>query len=304
MTDRLTEAEAWLAILDAGSVAAGAQRLGLTPSAASRLLARLESRLGARLAQRTTRSFRPTREGVAFAQEARLALDRLAAAEAQVRGAGASRSGLLRVNASVPYALHYIIPKLPEFRARHPEIHLRLSLTDRVVDLAAEGAEVAVRVGALRSVAGLRARLIHEEGLLVVAAPSYRRTRGEPAKPADLRHHDRLDFDLPRARTGWSFNVGGRPVIVATEAILRTDAGEGLRAMALAGLGIARLAEFHVAGDLASGRLIEVLRPYNSGERVKVHALSSVDHGIAAAARVRAFVDFLALASAPSRPRR
>ena len=83
MTDRLTEAEAWLAILDAGSVAAGAQRLGLTPSAASRLLARLESRLGARLAQRTTRSFRPTREGVAFAQEARLALDRLAAAEAQ-----------------------------------------------------------------------------------------------------------------------------------------------------------------------------------------------------------------------------
>ena len=293
MADRLAEAEALLAILDAGSIAAGAQRLGLTPSATSRLLARLETRLGARLAHRTTRSLQPTAEGLAFAAEARAALDRLTAAEADANTARAAPSGMLRVNASVPYALHRIIPRLPAFRAANPAIELNLALTDRVVDLAAEGADVAVRVGPVRSVSGLRARLIHEEGRVVVAAPSYLAKRGVPETPADLRHHDRLDFDFARAQTAWPFQVGKRRVLVPTEATIRTDGGVGLRAMVLAGLGVARLAEFHVADDLAAGRLVEVLQPYNPGDRVEVHALYPADHGVAVAARVRVFIDFL-----------
>lgn len=293
MADRLAEAEALLAILDAGSIAAGAQRLGITPSAASRLLARLETRLGARLAHRTTRSLQPTAEGLAFAAEARAALDRLTAAEAAANTARAAPSGMLRVNASVPYALHRIVPRLPAFRAANPAIQLNLALTDRVVDLAAEGADLAVRVGPVRSVSGLRARLIHEEGRLVVAAPSYLAKRGVPETPADLRHHDRLDFDFARAQTAWPFQVGKRRVLVPTEATIRTDGGVGLRAMVLAGLGLARLAEFHVADDLAAGRLIEVLKPYNAGDRVEIHALYPADHGVAAAARVRVFIDFL-----------
>lgn len=293
MADRLAEAEALLAILDAGSIAAGAQRLGLTPSATSRLLARLETRLGARLAHRTTRSLQPTAEGLAFAAEARAALDRLTAAEAAANTARAAPSGMLRVNASVPYARHRIIPRLPAFRAANPAIELNLALTDRVVDLAAEGADVAVRVGQVRSVSGLRARLIHEEGRVVVAAPSYLAKRGVPETPADLRHHDRLDFDFARAQTAWPFQVGKRRVLVPTEATIRTDGGVGLRAMVLAGLGLARLAEFHVADDLATGRLVEVLQPYNPGDRVEVHALYPADHGVAVAARVRVFIDFL-----------
>lgn len=293
MADRLAEAEALLAILDAGSIAAGAQRLGLTPSATSRLLARLETRLGARLAHRTTRSLQPTAEGLAFAAEARAALDRLTAAEAAANTARAAPSGMLRVNASVPYALHRIIPRLPAFRAANPAIELNLALTDRVVDLAAEGADVAVRVGPVRSVSGLRARLIHEEGRVVVAAPSYLAKRGVPETPADLRHHDRLDFDFARAQTAWPFQVGKRRVLVPTEATIRTDGGVGLRAMVLAGLGLARLAEFHVADDLAAGRLVEVLQPYNPGDRVEVHALYPADYGVAVAARVRVFIDFL-----------
>jgi DNA-binding transcriptional LysR family regulator len=295
MSDRLAEAEALLAILDAGSIAAGAQRLGLTPSATSRLLARLETRLGARLAHRTTRSLQPTVEGLAFAAEARAALDRLTAAEAAANTARAAPSGMLRVNASVPYALHRIIPRLPEFRAANPAIELNLALTDRVVDLAAEGADVAVRVGPVRSVSGLRARLIHEEGRLVVAAPSYLARRGVPGKPADLRSHDRLDFDFARAQTAWPFQVGKRRVLVPTEATIRTDGGVGLRAMVLAGLGLARLAEFHVADDLAAGRLVEVLQPYNPGDRVEIHALYPANHGVAVAARVRVFIDFLTM---------
>jgi DNA-binding transcriptional LysR family regulator len=293
MADRLAEAEALLAILDAGSIAAGAQRLGLTPSATSRLLARLETRLGARLAHRTTRSLQPTAEGLAFAAEARAALDRLTAAEAAANTARAAPSGMLRVNASVPYALHRIIPRLPAFRAANPAIELNLALTDRVVDLAAEGADVAVRVGPVRSVSGLHARLIHEEGRVVVAAPSYLAKRGVPKTPADLRHHDRLDFDFARAQTAWPFQVGKRRVLVPTEATIRTDGGVGLRAMVLAGLGLARLAEFHVADDLAARRLVEVLQPYNPGDRVEVHALYPADHGVAVAARVRVFIDFL-----------
>jgi DNA-binding transcriptional LysR family regulator len=293
MADRLAEAEALLAILDAGSIAAGAQRLGLTPSATSRLLARLETRLGARLAHRTTRSLQPTAEGLAFAAEARAALDRLTAAEAAANTARAAPSGMLHINASVPYALHRIIPRLPAFRAANPAIELNLALTDRVVDLAAEGADVAVRVGPVRSVSGLRARLIHEGGRVVVAAPSYLAKRGVPETPADLRRHDRLDFDFARAQTAWPFQVGKRRVLVPTEATIRTDGGVGLRAMVLAGLGLARLAEFHVADDLAAGRLIEVLKLYNPGDRVEVHALYPADHGVAVAARVRVFIDFL-----------
>jgi DNA-binding transcriptional LysR family regulator len=293
MADRLAEAEALLAILDAGSIAAGAQRLGLTPSATSRLLARLETRLGARLVHRTTRSLRPTAEGLAFAAEAREALDRLAAAEAAANTSRVAPSGMLRVNASVPYALHRIIPRLPAFRAAHPAIELNLALTDRVVDLAAERTDVAVRYGPLRSVSGLRARLIHEEGRVVVAAPSYLAKQGVPQTPADLRRHDRLDFDFARAQNAWPFQIGKRRVLVPTEAAIRTDGGVGLRAMVLAGLGLARLAESHVEDDLATGRLVEVLKPYNPGDRVEIHALYPADHGVAAAARVRVFIDFL-----------
>jgi len=294
MADRLAEAEALLAILGAGSVAAGARRLGLTPSATSRLLARLETRLGVRLAHRTTRSLQPTAEGLTFAAEARAALDRLAAAEVAASAEGSAPSGVLRVNASVPYALHRIIPHLPAFRRAHPGIELNLALTDRVVDLAAEGVDVAVRVGPTRSVVGLRARLLHEDGRLVVGAPAYLAERGTPAHPSELRGHERLDLDLARAQTAWAFRVGGRRVLVPTDARLRTDAGEGLRAMALAGMGLARLARFHVAEDLATGRLVEVLSAFDAGDRVRVQALYSANHQAIPSARIRAFVDFLA----------
>jgi DNA-binding transcriptional LysR family regulator len=114
-----------------------------------------------------------------------------------------------------------------------------------------------------------------------------------PETPADLRHHDRLDFAFARAQTAWSFQVGERRVMVPMEATIRTDGGLGLRAMVIVGLGLARLAEFHVADDLAAWRLVEVLKLYNPGDRVEIHALCPADHGVAAAARVRVFIDFL-----------
>ncbi len=151
-----TNTHAHKAVIDALGNSEYRSGLGLPSSTTSRLLARLEAHFGARLAHRTARSLQPTAEGLVFAAEAQAALDRLAATEAAANTARASPSGMLRVNASVPYALDRIIPRLPKFRAANPAIELNLALTDCVVDLAAEGADVAVRVGPVRSVSGLR----------------------------------------------------------------------------------------------------------------------------------------------------
>jgi DNA-binding transcriptional LysR family regulator len=289
--DRLGEAEALIAILESGSIAGGAQRLGVTPSAASRILARLESRLGVRLVSRTTRALRPTAEGTAFAAAAQAALDALTAAETEAAQSPQSPRGRLRVNASLAYAAHRILPRLGAFRALHPGIELDLLLTDRVVDLAAEGSDLAVRVGTLRPVAGLRARLIEQGTRITVASPDYLARRGTPARPADLLQHDRLDLSFARAQNAWAFMVDGKRVLVPPGRALRTDAGEAMRLMALSGLGIARVASFHAEADIAAGRLVPLLTGFELPERVRIHALWPADRE--ASARVRAFTDFL-----------
>ncbi|GJD54800.1 LysR family transcriptional regulator [Methylobacterium dankookense] len=291
MDNRLGEMEAFLQVVRRGSFAAAARALRQTPSAVSRAVARLEARLGVALLRRTTRSLILTPEGETYREQAAALMEDLDAIERTFTESAAEPSGRLRVNASVPFGTHVILPILPRFLAAHPRMSLDLTLTDEVIDLAASQADVAIRIGPLRDTR-LRARSLGRSRMAVVAAPGYLAEHGIPEHPDDLARHNCFNFSFRRSLDTWPFRVGSgigqRPI----QGNFFGNSGEVVRLMALGGAGIARLALFHVASDLAAGRLVPVLEAFNPGDAEDVHALY-VGHA-RLSGRTRAFVDFLA----------
>lgn len=288
--NRTAEMEVFVRAVDLGGFSPAARAFRLTPSAVSKLVARLEARLGARLLVRSTRGLRLTPEGAAFCERARRILAEIDAAEREA-ASGEEPVGRVRINTSASYGLHVLAPLLPRFLDRFPRVALDLVHTDAVVDLVAEGADVAVRAGALKA-SSLIARSLGETPLLLVAAPAYLARRGRPATAADLARHDRLGFGYRRAAEDWPLSVAGEILRLPVEPRVRASDGEALRALALAGAGIARLARFTVAADLAAGRLEPVLPELDPGEREPFHAIWV--GGGALPSRVRAVLDFLA----------
>ncbi|WP_454915023.1 LysR family transcriptional regulator [Xanthobacter sediminis] len=290
--NRFTEMEVFARVVERGGFSAAARASGLTPSAVSKLVARLERRLGVRLLVRTTRRLQLTPEGAAFYERSARILDEIAAAE-QEAAAGAAPRGRLRVNASVNFAMAYLLPLVPPFLAAHPQMSIEVTITDRVVDLLEERADVALRVGPMRD-SRLVARKIAKSGAMVVAAPSYLARAGTPRAPEDLARHNMLGFTFTRIVEGWPFLDGtGGTVSVPPRGNAQVSDGEAMHALALAGLGLARLAEFQVRADVAAGRLVPVLEHLNPGDAIDVHAVYVGGSG-PLSARIRAFVDFLA----------
>ena len=291
MDNRLGDMEAFLQATRCGSFAAAAKALRQTPSAVSRAVARLEARLGVALLRRTTRSLTLTPEGEAYRERAAELMAELDAMERGLTQTAAEPSGRLRVNASVPYGTHVVLPVLPRFLAQHPRMSLDLALTDEVIDLPATQADVAIRIGPLRDTR-LRARRLGRSRMIVVAAPAYLAREGVPEHPDDLAAHKCLNFSFRRSLDTWPFRVEAdlnqRPI----QGNFYGNSGEVVRLMALGGAGIARLARFHVAADLAAGRLVPVLEAFNPGDAEDVHVLY-VGHA-RLALRIRSFVDFLA----------
>jgi DNA-binding transcriptional LysR family regulator len=290
MDNRTGEIEVFLRAVDGGSFAAAAKSLRVTPSAVSRSVARLEARLGVRLLQRTTRSLTLTPEGEAYRVRAQAILSEIDDLERSFLAAKAEPRGRLRVNASVPFGLHCLLPLLPEFLERHPQITVDLAMTDALVDLVDERTDVAVRHGPLRDSA-LRARSLGSSRWLVAASPAYLARRGTPRTPDDLEGHNCLNFNFRRSLEGWSFRVAGGARRQAVHGNFYGNSGESLRVMAVNGAGIVRLAQFLIGADIAAGRLVPLLADHNPGDREEIHALY-LGHD-KPAARVRAFVDFL-----------
>jgi DNA-binding transcriptional LysR family regulator len=292
---RSDEMAAFLRILDKGGFAPAARDLGLTPSALSKLVARLEARLGVRLLTRTTRRLSPTPEGEAYGARARDILALIEAAEADAAAGRARPRGHLRVNTGTAFAKHRLVPALPEFFARCPEVTLDLCVTDRRVDLVAEQADVLLRVGPLDD-SSLVARKVAEGRRVICAAPAYLARRGTPRRPEDLLEHDCLVLHGLARLTAWPFRAGaGAAAGIRTLAVrgrATTDSAEALRDMALAGLGVVRVTEFLVAGDLAAGRLVPLLGAVHVSEEVPVWAVMAP--GRQRMPRVQAFVDFVA----------
>jgi DNA-binding transcriptional LysR family regulator len=289
--NRSGEIEVFVRVVEEQSFSAAARELRMTPSAVSKLIARLENRLGARLVRRSTRKLQVTPEGVAFYESGLRILAEIAAAEREA-AAGAAPRGRLRVNCLVPFGQHKLVPLIPKFLELNPEISIDLSLTDRVVDLLEERADLAIRAGPLAE-SSLVARKLGQSRMVVVASPSYLETHGRPETPADLHHHNVLGFCFSRLVEGWHFHDRqGRPVSVMPSGKSLVSDGESMRLMALAGGGIARHALWHVGPDIAAGRLVPLLEEFNPGDDEPVHAVY-VGQGKHLPARVRAFLDFL-----------
>lgn len=296
MMERSGEMEVFVRIVTDGGFSAAARSLGLSSSAVSKVLARLEMRLGARLLTRTTRAIALTDEGEAYFEAAQRILQDIAKAD-EVAGSGAIR-GNLSVNTTLPFGRLIVAPATPSFLNQYPGVSVSLSFTDDIIDLMAQKADVAVRTGNLPDSA-LMARKLGQSRRIICAAPSYLARKGAPKVPSDLQNHDCLTFNFRRARSGWPMRIDSVDTEQAVSGPIRVNNGETLRQMTLAGCGVARLGYFHVADDIARGDLVPLLERFNPGDLELVHAIY-IGSG-PAPSRVRAYIDHLASAVSASR---
>ncbi|WP_313424426.1 LysR family transcriptional regulator [Stenotrophomonas rhizophila] len=288
--NRSGELEVFVRVIETGGFSAAARSLELSPSAVSKLVSRLEQRLGTRLLQRSTRQLQLTPEGCAFYERGLRVLADLDEAE-RCASAHAEPRGRLRVNANVPFGHHFLLPLLPGFLAAHPQVGVDVVLTDEVIDLLEQRTDVAVRAGPLKS-SSLVARRLGATRMMIVAAPAYVARHGMPQSADGLQAHNRLDIAHPRAQSGWPLVVDGERQVVQTGGSARASDGEALRRLVLGGVGLARLAAFQVQADVAAGRLLPVLETANPGDLEEVHAVFQGQGGYLPL-RVRALLDYL-----------
>lgn len=256
--ETLRDAEVLIAIVDAGSISAAARRRGITQPALSRAVARVEGRLGVTLLDRSSRTLRLTEAGARFVEGARQLLRDARALEATTSALGGRLGGTLRV--SVPPALgrrRLVAPILAWSRA-HRSVRLELILEPRLVDLAAERVDVAVRLGSLPD-SSLVARRLGSYEHVLVAAPSYLAARGTPRAPDELDQHALLAMSTVGPNTTWPFARGRQRRAIVVRPTFTTNDGEALVAAAVAGLGVTVVSDFLVDDALACGALVSVL---------------------------------------------
>ncbi|WP_137937597.1 LysR family transcriptional regulator [Chitinivorax sp. B] len=289
--NRSGELEVFVRVIELGGFSAAARACGMTPSAVSKLVARLEQRLGTRLVNRSTRQLQLTAEGCAFYERGVRILADLDEAERCASEHVAPR-GRLRVNANVPFGHHFLLPLAPAFLSQHTDVTLDIMLTDEVIDILEQRTDVAVRAGPLKD-SNLMARKLGATRMAIVATPDYLARHSLPTTPQELLTHNRIGVNYARVQPGWPLRHDGRDIVVPVSGNAQASDGEALRHLALAGLGMARLAAFQVREDIAAGRLQTVLEDCNPGDLEEIHAVY-VGQGGHMPLRVRAFLDFLA----------
>ncbi len=260
--DKFRQIESFVAVATRGSLAAAARAEGVAPAIMGRRLDALEERLGVKLMVRTTRRLTLTHEGSAFLEDCQRMLADLAQAEASVSAGGLKASGHLRITAPAGFGRRHVAPLVPDFREQHPEVTLSLNLSDRVVDLAAEGYDCAVRVGDFPD-SSLVSQRLADNRRLCVATPEYLRRHGTPRHPADLARFDCLTLSSEASQTrGWAFRVDGEVTYLRPAGPLDCSDGQVLHDWCLQGRGIAWRSTWEVQADIAQGRLVEVLADY------------------------------------------
>ncbi|HEY9346925.1 MAG TPA: LysR family transcriptional regulator [Inquilinus sp.] len=277
-------------VVDSRSFSAAAVRLGLSKSAVSKQIAKLEDRLGARLLNRTTRTLSPTDAGQDFYERCIRVAREVEEAERAITHLSAEPRGLLRLNAPASFGREYLAPLVPEILARWPELRIEALFEDRFVDVVAEGFDLVIRITRLQD-SSLVARRIASCRRLVCAAPSYLARRGVPRTPAELLQHDCILYSYATDQNEWEF-VGpdGRLETVRVDGRLRANNAEVTLAALLAGAGLALSPDFIVGPDIAAGRLVPLLTDYEN----PFGAIYAVwPHNRNLAPKVRAVVDFL-----------
>lgn len=248
----------FVAVVEGGSLASAARSTGLTPSAVSKLVTRLEQGFGTRLLRRTTRRMTVTDSGQVFYERARAVLSELRAVEQEMASSDAAPRGKLRVSASLHFGQVRVVPILLAFMKKTPALELELELTDRVVDLVSERVDIAVRVHS-RPPASFVARRVGAVQRVLCASPSYLRGAGTPRTPAELAQHSCLHLLGDAGAEGWSLRMNGAPVSVRAAPRIRLSNTAAIHEAAKAGLGIADLPDYLVEEDLQARRLALVL---------------------------------------------
>ena len=288
--DKFKQIESFVAVATRGSLAAAARAEGVAPAIMGRRLDALEERLGVKLMVRTTRRLTLTHEGSAFLEDCQRMLADLAQAEASVSAGGLKASGHLRITAPAGFGRRHVAPLVPGFRELHPEVTLSLNLSDRVVDLAGEGYDCAVRVGDFPDSSLVSLRLA-DNRRLCVATPEYLRRHGTPRHPSDLARFDCLTLSSEASQTrGWAFRVDGEVTYLRPAGPLDCSDGQVLHDWCLQGRGIAWRSTWEVQADIAQGRLVEVLADYAAPPNGIYVVFPQRKH---LPLRVRLWVDFL-----------
>ncbi|MEW6689502.1 MAG: LysR family transcriptional regulator [Pseudomonadota bacterium] len=289
--DRLQAMSVFAKVVEQGSFARAAARLGISTSACSRRVAELEAHLDARLLNRTTRRLSLTESGQAFYERCVQLLADLEEAELAAAASGARPRGTIRLTTSVTFGVRHVSPAIGEFLAKVPEVSFDVSLSDRIVDLVEEGYDLAIRIGAAGGETVV-ARKLGEVRMIACASPAYLRRHGAPKTPEDLARHRCLTYEYLQARRLWTFrDRDGRERAVRVSGPLHSNNGELLAAAAVQGVGIAFEPDFILAPDLGAGRLVPVLQAF-AAPAAPIYAVYQSRRYLSA--KVRAFVDFLA----------
>ena len=281
---------AFVRAVETGGFSAAARDLGLTPSALSKLVGRLEDRLGVRLLHRTTRRLQLTAEGETFFNRARPILTALDEAEAEVAAAGAQPRGLLRLNCGSAFGRHQLTPAIPRFLERYPEIELDLTIDDLAPVPTDERYDLTIRIGALDESSAVARRICNLERV-ICAAPAYLERHGMPRTPDDLQRHNCLWITSLPALRRWPFDTDDGIRVVHISGNIVANNAETVLQLAVAGVGLTRLTDVIVGDALRRGALVPVLAEWHHVEPVPLYA--TYPSGRHLAPKVRAMMDFL-----------
>lgn len=291
--DKFKQLESFVSVATRGSLTAAARAEGVAPAIMGRRLDALEERLGVKLLVRTTRRVTLTHEGSAFLEDCQRLLADVANAEASVSAGGVKASGHLRVTAPAGFGRRHVAPLVPRFRELHGDVTVSLNLSDRVVDLAGEGFDCAVRVGDFPDSSLVSVRLA-DNRRLCVATPEYLRRHGTPRHPSELAKHDCLTLSSDASQTrGWAFRAGpGGDAVLHIKPAGPLDCSDGqvLHDWCLQGWGIAWRSTWEVEGEVAQGRLVEVLADFSAPPNGIYAVFPQRKH---LPLRVRLWIDFL-----------
>ncbi len=292
MLDRLTSLRVFIEVAASGSLSGAARTLNMSQTMATKHVAALEQHLGVKLFHRSTRRLSLTEAGRNYLETSERILAELDAADSAVSADRFEPRGTLRVSAPVSFGARQIAPLMGEFTRRHPHLAVELGLNDRLVDLADEGWDLAVRIGTLDS-SSLIARKLTPCRTVVAASPGYLKAHGTPKKAADLSGHNCLGYTLSRmaGTDHWPFGRNGE-MLVPVGGNLRSNNGDALRAAAVAGQGIIYQPTFIVGDDLRAGTLVAISLDKSTYEFAGVYAVYLPDR--TPPAKLRAFIDFLA----------
>jgi DNA-binding transcriptional LysR family regulator len=287
--DRLDAMHAFVAVADLQGFAPAARKLGLSPSAVTRLVAALEERLGARLLQRTTRSVTLTDVGARYLERARRILADVEEAESSAEGERVKPSGRLVVSAPNGFGRLHVSPLMSRYLARYPEVSAELRLTDRMVSLVEDGVDLAVRIGHLAD-STLVARHVGEMRRIVVASAAYLAQRGEPERPEAIAAHATIQFSAPMAAPEWRFIEQGREIRVPITPRFVTNSSDAAVKYTVEGGGLTRVLAYQAAEAIKAGQLKIVLAAFEPPAS-PIHLIYPTSRLLSA--KVRAFIDLV-----------